>query len=301
MSQTSLEPLRAETSSARLPLWLRLVAAIPFPVLYAFAAFLGWLAYRVFPYRQHVVRENLTRAFPDLDEAGLRRVMRDYYAGFAQVLIEIVKSVNLSTDELRQRVRFVNVEVARELLEQGKSVVVAGAHQANWEWMLLVLSLELGCPVDAAYKPLQDGWAERLMLAIRTRLGARMIPSDKLLGDIIKRRGVVRVIALLADQEPKTAERKHWTRFLNRDSAFFLGPEEIAKATRLPVLFLGMTRTKRGFYEVRFTPLHTPGEALPAGEITERYVREVEAQIRRAPPDWPWSHKRWRLKKSLYG
>lgn len=26
-----------------------------------------------------------------------------------------------------------------------------------------------------------------------------------------------------------------------------------------------------------------------------------EEQIRAAPPDWPWSHKRWRLKKSLYG
>jgi lauroyl/myristoyl acyltransferase len=29
-------------------------------------------------------------------------------------------------------------------------------------------------------------------------------------------------------------------------------------------------------------------------------VRLVEEQIRAAPPDWPWSHKRWRLKKSVY-
>jgi lauroyl/myristoyl acyltransferase len=27
----------------------------------------------------------------------------------------------------------------------------------------------------------------------------------------------------------------------------------------------------------------------------------VEKQIRDAPPDWPWSHKRWKLKKSVYG
>jgi lauroyl/myristoyl acyltransferase len=27
----------------------------------------------------------------------------------------------------------------------------------------------------------------------------------------------------------------------------------------------------------------------------------VERQIREAPPDWPWSHKRWKLKKSVYG
>jgi lauroyl/myristoyl acyltransferase len=29
-------------------------------------------------------------------------------------------------------------------------------------------------------------------------------------------------------------------------------------------------------------------------------VRQVEQQVRDAPPDWPWSHKRWKLKKSLY-
>jgi KDO2-lipid IV(A) lauroyltransferase len=37
------------------------------------------------------------------------------------------------------------------------------------------------------------------------------------------------------------------------------------------------------------------------GELTERYAQRVEAQIRESPPDWPWSHKRWRLKRSLYG
>jgi lauroyl/myristoyl acyltransferase len=27
----------------------------------------------------------------------------------------------------------------------------------------------------------------------------------------------------------------------------------------------------------------------------------VEDQIREFPADWPWSHKRWKLKKPLYG
>ena len=42
-------------------------------------------------------------------------------------------------------------------------------------------------------------------------------------------------------------------------------------------------------------------ETLAPGEFTERYAAMVEAQIRSAPADWPWSHKRWRLKKPLYG
>jgi KDO2-lipid IV(A) lauroyltransferase len=67
------------------------------------------------------------------------------------------------------------------------------------------------------------------------------------------------------------------------------------------VFFIAMRRVSRGHYEMTFKPLAPGGEKLVTGELTERYARLVEEQIRAAPPDWPWSHKRWRLKKSLYG
>jgi len=126
------------------------------------------------------------------------------------------------------------------------------------------------------------------------------VPAKDLLADIIKRRDVVRAVAMVADQEPTTSEHKHWTRFLNRDTAFYMGPEEIARVTRFPVFFLGLKRVARGEYEMSLAPLAARGETLASGELTERYVQLVEAQIRAAPPDWPWSHKRWKLKKTLY-
>jgi KDO2-lipid IV(A) lauroyltransferase len=261
---------------------------------------LGWLAFRVFPYREHVVRENLSKAFPDLDEAGLRRVMRDYYKGFAQMLVELLKTTALSAEQIKQRVRMVNVELVQAHLASGQSVLLAAAHQCNWEWMLLGLSLELGYPLDAAYKPLTDSWADREMKKMRTRFGCRLIPAKEILADIIKRGKVVRAVAMVADQEPTTSEHKHWTRFLNRDTAFYMGPEQISRATRFPVFFVELRRTSRGHYEMAFRPLSAPGEKLQPGELTERYARLVEEQIRAAPADWPWSHKRWKLKKSVY-
>jgi KDO2-lipid IV(A) lauroyltransferase len=106
---------------------------------------------------------------------------------------------------------------------------------------------------------------------------------------------------MIADQEPTKSEHKQWLRFLNRDTAFFVGTEEIARATRYPVFFAQMRRLARGRYRMEFASLAAAGEASAPGELTERYARAVEAQIRSSPPDWPWSHKRWRLKKSLYG
>jgi Kdo2-lipid IVA lauroyltransferase/acyltransferase len=299
-SQT-VSAVQAEPPGRRSAWWVRALSGLPLPALYGLAAFLAWLAYRVFPYRQHVVRENLTKAFPEQDETALRGTMKRYYLGFAQVLVELIKGVTLSPDEFRKRVNIVNLEAPRELLKAGKSVLLVAAHQCNWEWMLLSLSLQLGYRVDAAYKPLVNPWAEREMLSLRTRFGARLVPAKGLLADIIKHRKDVRAIAMVADQEPTTSEHKHWTRFLNRETAFFMGAEEIARVTRFPVFFIAMRRTARGHYEMAFKPLSPGGEVLTPGEFTEHYAKLVEEQIRAAPPDWPWSHKRWRLKKSLYG
>jgi KDO2-lipid IV(A) lauroyltransferase len=273
---------------ARPAWWVRLLARIPLSLLYGFASLLGWLSVRVYPYRLHVVRENLTKAFPDYDEAQQRAVIAGYYLSFAQMLVEVVKSASMAPAEIIRRVRVVNPELARAHLDQGQSVLLVAAHQCNWEWMLLALALELGYPVDAAYKPLVDGWAEREMKKLRTRFGSRLVPAKDLLADIIKRRGIVRAVAMVADQEPTTSEHKHWTRFLNRDTAFYMGPEEIARVTRFPTFFIGLRRTERGHYEMQFTPLWSKGEVLAAGALIERYVQLVEAQIRAAPADWPW-------------
>ncbi len=80
----------------------------------------------------------------------------------------------------------------RRCSPSGQSVLLVAAHQCNWEWMLLALSLELGYPLDAAYKPLVNAWAEREMKKLRTRFGSRLVPAQDLLPDILKRHGVVR-------------------------------------------------------------------------------------------------------------
>ncbi len=274
---------------------------MPLSIWYPIARFLAWLAWRVFPYRRHVVVANLNASFPEWDDATRERVIRDYYRGFADMLVEVMRSLRLSPAELEGRVTLRNPELVRDEISRGKPVLLVAAHQANWEWMLLGLSTQLGVPLDAAYKPLVDSWAEREMRKLRSRFGARLIPAPELLGDIIQQRHAPRAIAMVADQEPVTSERKQWVRFLNRDTAFFLGPEEITRATKYASYFLRLKRTSRGHYEVEFVPLASAGERLQSGEFTARYASLVEAQIRESPADWPWSHKRWKLKKPLYG
>ena len=193
-----------------------------------------------------------------------------------------------------------NMDMATEHLDAGKSVMLVTSHLCNWEWLLQGVVLQLGYPVDAAYKPLHDQWGERLMYRLRTRFGARLIPAKELLADFLKRRGIVRALAMNADQAPVSTDQRHWTQFLGQETAFYIGAEQISRATRLPMIFLAMRRVRRGYYEVELQRLWDGVERLQPGVITERYARLCEAEVYLAPADWLWSYRRWKLKRPLY-
>ena len=280
---------------------IKLLSRLPWWVLYGLSWVIYALAYYVVRHRQIVIREQLAKVFPELTEAERAAIHRRFIKSFCDVLVEVLKSVSMSAEQMRSRVQILNVEVARRFLDAGQSVMFVTSHLCNWEWLLHGVALQLGYPLDAGYKPLHDQWAERLMLKVRSQFGARLVPAKELLADIIKRRAIVRAIAMNADQAPVSTDKRYWTVFLGQDSAFYVGAEQISRATRLPVIYACMRRVRRSRYEVELKLLWDGKEALEPNQITERYARACEADVLRSPADWLWSYRRWRLKKPLYG
>ena len=281
-------------AAAPLPRWLRILSRLPLPLLYVIAAAATWIMRRVVRHRVETVRTNIERSFPELPAGGLRLIESGYYANLSQIVAEALKMGSLSREELQQRVRFTNPQLIRDVIAGGSSVLVVCAHQCNWEWQLLALSAQLGVPVQAAYKPLRGEPGERLMRTLRSQFGAELVPAKDLLPSLLRRRDA-RAIAMVSDQAPVSSDFKHWTQFLGQPTAFYMGPEKIAQATRFAVIFAGMRRLTRGHYEVSCELLAAAGERAEPGEITERYARAVERQVRAAPSDWLWTHRRWKL------
>jgi len=280
---------------------LKLVSRLPLTALYGLSAFLYFLAYYVVRHRHDVIRDQLAQVFPALSPRERIVIHKRFLRNFCDVLVEVWKSASMTAAALNGRVRILNLPAAHAFLQGGQSVLFVTSHLCNWEWLLQSVALNLGWPIDAAYKPLQDSWAERLMLEIRTSFGARLIPAKELLADFIKRRAVVRAVAMNADQAPVSTEKRYWTQFLGQDTAFYVGAEQIARAMRLPIIYLVMRRVRRGHYEVELHPLWDGREVLAPNVLTERYARACETDVLASPADWLWSYRRWRLKKPLYG
>jgi len=280
---------------------IKLLSRVPMRALYALSTFLYWLAFYVVRHRRQVIREQLEKVFPDSTDTERELIHKQFLRNFCDVMVEVLKSVSMSEDDMRAHVQVMNLDAARRYLDAGQSVMFVTSHLCNWEWLLQGVTLHLGYPVDAAYKPLHDQWAERLMFKVRSRFGARLVPAKELLADFLRRRGIVRAVAMNADQAPVSTDKRYWTQFLGQDTAFYVGAEQIARATRLPMLYLVMRRVRRGFYQVELKPLWDGREITEPNTVTERYARACEMDVLASPADWLWSYRRWRLKKPLYG
>jgi Kdo2-lipid IVA lauroyltransferase/acyltransferase len=280
---------------------IKFLSRLPLRALYVFSSFLYLLAFYVVRHRHQVIRGQLEKVFPDLSDAERELIHKRFLKNFCDVVIEVLKSISMTEADMRAHVQILNLAVARRYLDAGQSVMLVTSHLGNWEWLLHGVTLQLGYPVDAAYKPLHDQWAERLMLAVRSRFGARLVPAKELLADFLRRRGIVRAVAMNADQAPVSTDKRYWTQFLGQDTAFYIGAEQIARATRLPILYVRVRRVRRGYYEVELSQLWDGREVTEANTVTERYARACEIDVLKSPADWLWSYRRWRLKKPLYG
>jgi KDO2-lipid IV(A) lauroyltransferase len=284
----------------RLPLWLRALSSLPLPAWYAFGRFFAWLAEHVIRHRRRIIDMQIAACFPDRDAGWVRSTRHAFYRGFAQVSVEIIKAATITPEELAPRVTFEGDAAARAALDAGQSIMVVTSHNCNWEWTLLRLS-SLGHPIHAAYKPLRGNFGDRLMLTIRSRFGAEMMPARRLLMRVMRYKGPARIVAIVADQAPTSSGVRYFTRFMGLDTAFFVGPEAIARAARLPVFYLAMRRESRGRYRVAFEPLAAAGEDLAEGEMLERYAAAVERLTREQPADWLWNYRRWKVQRDAAG
>ena len=277
----------------------RLLGWLPLPVLYV----LGWPGYLfldyIAGYRKTVVRHNLEQAFPEKSASEITLLAKKFYRQLIQVTVEIIRSRRMDKADFQERVSLRNPELMREYSNDYQdSVIVLAIHQGNWEWMLHGASSALGIPIDPVYKPLHNRAANQLMLEVRSKFGSRPLAMEDAARNILRHRQEPRLFVMVADQAPIRRERSHWVPFMQREAAFYLGAETLARATGFPVLFAQCRRRRRGHYEVELHELAKPPYSREGHDITERYVALAEQAIREQPESWLWSNRRWKRNRA---
>lgn len=276
--------------------FLYLISLLPFAILYLISDIIFLVVYYIIGYRRKVVQKNLSNAFPEKSEAELKSIEKKYYKYLADLIVETVKMITASKKSILKRLTATNSELINRYFSQGRNIMLAVGHYGNWEMSALMLSTLVNEKLLIVYKPLTNKIFDDFFNNMRSRFGAEMIAMKNVLRTMVKEKNNLNMSVFVADQTPVQHEATYFTTFLNQPTAFFLGIEKIAKLTDPVVVFADLKYIKRGHYEYTGIVLTENAKETAEHEITDKYVRCLEAMIKRQPEYWLWSHRRWKFK-----
>ncbi len=266
---------------------------LPLPVLARLAHGLGSLLFIVGRSRRRVALKNLSLCFPELSVHEHRRIARDHFRAFAQVVLEQCLLWWASDRRILALIHLKGSEHWHAV--ESRPIIWLAPHFAGLDWAGLRLSVKGA--IASVYSKQKSELLNRMLLKGRNRFNHAVLFSrqDGLRG-VVKalRQGVS--FYYLPDLD-----------FGRRDALFvpFFGISaatvpglsriaQLANAVVLPVIPRQLP-DGRG-YDVTIYPAW---ENFPSGDLatdTRRMNAFIEARVREMPEQYLWTHKRFKTR-----
>ncbi|WP_317133612.1 lysophospholipid acyltransferase family protein [Flavobacterium sp. GSA192] len=274
---------------------LILISFLPFRLLYVLSDIVFVFVYYVFGYRKKVVQANLLLAFPDYTDGRRKEIEIKFYKHMCDMFLEMMKTMSISQQEMEERFVFKNLDVYLDLEKKGKSIAMMMAHYASYEWAIL-MNTKISFGAFAIYKRLSNPYFDKLIRKIRSNFKTRLIHTRESVG-VIERNEIQKnkgLYGFISDQSPRSRGKRHLGLFMGIEVPVFTGAEMLAKRFDMNVIYLKVTKVKRGFYEAEIEILAEDVKNVPDYQITDLFLKKVESQIIEAPEYYLWTHKRWK-------
>ncbi len=279
---------------------LLFISILPFRVLYFFSDILYVVIYKIIGYRKSTVRLNLALTLPHLSFEERKNIERKFYHHFCDTFIEMIKMLTLSDKEIKKRFVVDNIEVVNEFEKKGKSIVLICAHYGSYEWLLVMNKYLTTHKGFGIYKKIRNKYFDKLVRDIRGRFDAELIDTKETI-PVMKenqRKGVLAYYGFISDQSPKIHRVPYWGRLFGMEVPVHAGAEMLAKKLDMNVMFVKGGKIKRGYYKAEFIPFEGNPKETPNFEITDRFLRLMEAQIIEHPEYYLWTHKRFKHRRN---
>ena len=202
-----------------------------------------------------------------------RPIEKRFYRWFCDYVVETIKLLSISPEEMKRRMIVEGMEEMERELETHPFVFIYLGHYCNWEWIssMPLWSTRETTHCAQLYRPLKNKAFDSFFYQMRTRFGADNISKYESVD------------------------------FLHQDTPVFTGTERIAKKVDAAVFFADVKRERRGQYRLRLRLMTDHVKDIPNYELTERYMAELEEIIQRQPHLWLWSHRRWKRQRHADG
>lgn len=280
--------------------FLYIISILPFRILYIISDILFVLVYYIIGYRKKTVRKNLKLVFPDKSEQEIRHITKRFFRHFCDMILESIKSLTISEDEIIKRFKLIGLEEIHNLEKSNRSIVLMCAHYANFEWIFSAQKF-INHKGYAIYKRLSNKYFDRLIKRIRAKYNTHLITTKETIPTLTesKKKGELSLNGFISDQSPKVNKAFHWNEFMGIKVPIHTGAEMLAKKLDMSVMFFSVKKVRRGYYETTFKTLAVNPKDYKDYEITDHFIKLVEQQIHEAPEYYLWTHKRWKHRNNV--
>jgi KDO2-lipid IV(A) lauroyltransferase len=305
-----------------LGLVLTAISHLPFWVLHRFSDLTYFGIYYVLGYRKKVVWKNLKDSFPEKSDKEILQIQKKFYQHFCDLIFETIKTFSISKEEIQERCKLENPELAQKLFAEKVNISGVSSHMCNWEWVSLSLSLASDYELLAVYKPLANRKLNDLVIGSRERFGAKFTAIKKLKSVLDQVHEKPYFVGLLSDQAPHDYSKAFELPFLNQSTYFVPGPGILTVQRGLTPIFGWAQKVGRSRYVWKLELLDeripsfqelteleqqqvkkislahglTEAESVMALVVTRKFVRQLDLEIKKAPQHWLWSHRRWKTR-----
>lgn len=292
------------SSSRRLP-WLAmrglmlLAAHLPDQAQQGTARGLGGILAHLPLARRRIALDNLMLAFPMLDDAERRRILKTSLRYWAQTAIELAACAEggTSTEELARRVEIQGLAHLDRALAKGHGVIALTAHFGNFPWIVLALGAR-GYPAAAVYKEASD-FAPNFFGEIMQNYGVtpiRVIGRERtgLARPILRALHEGRIVLMNMDQSTANGLP---VSFFGRPAWTPTGPVILARRSGAPIVPMFMHHRGAGHrlaIQAPYPLSEQPDKEVALRKDVQRLSELIEQAVRAEPQEWYWVHRRWK-------
>jgi Kdo2-lipid IVA lauroyltransferase/acyltransferase len=274
--------------------FMRALALLPWSVLDALGAALGYGFWRADSRECRIARANIDYCLPGWSPAQRSRLERATLIHFGRIALEIAKVWFGSRAAFDRAIVAVEGEaLLTSAAAEGRGVLLLVPHHGNWE--VLGSWLPRHYPFTAMYLPAKDAAVDGIIRMARTRSGGAVAAANNSgVRAVLKALRQGGVIGMLPDQVPKQAGAE-FAPFFGRTALTMTLATNLLQKTGARAVFGCAFRADdgRGFriaFRAADPDIYSPDLATSLAALN----RGVEAMIRERPEQYQWEYKRFK-------
>lgn len=272
---------------------LRLSALLPLGVTRVAGRGIGLALYAASRERRRITRINLRLCFSRMDDNERERLVRRHFAMLGESIFEMAYGWWAPERRLARLGELSGEEHLHTALGRGKGVILLQGHFLTTDIAGQILGTRL--PFVATYARPKNAVARFLLERLRGRFVQRQIHHTEL-RPILRALAANEIVWHGPDQGRRRGSKVAAT-FFGQPANTSLATAKLARMSGAAVVPYHPLRRSDGTYELRFEPAlpDFPGDDLASA--TQRVNDAIEAQVRVAPEQYLWCHRRFKASR----